>query len=80
MRKGWEYKKLGEVCTIKAGYTPPKDELFDNGAYPYYKVADMNTLGNDVYLDITSSYKIDANKLFPKGAIVFLKILPKSVE
>lgn len=73
MRKGWEYKKLGEVCTIKAGYTPPKDELFDNGAYPYYKVADMNTLGNDVYLDITSSYKIDANKLFPKGAIVFPK-------
>ena len=73
MRKGWEYKKLGEVCTIKAGYTPPKDELFNNGAYPYYKVADMNTLGNDVYLDITSSYKIDANKLFPKGAIVFPK-------
>lgn len=73
MRKGWEYKKLGEVCTLKAGYTPQKNELSDNGAYPYYKVADMNTLGNDVYLDITSSYKIDANKLFPKGAIVFPK-------
>lgn len=73
MKKGWEYKKLGEVCTIKAGYTPKKNELSDNGAYPYYKVADMNTLGNDVYLDITSSYKIDANKLFPKGAIVFPK-------
>lgn len=73
MRKGWEYKKLGEVCTIKAGYTPKKNELSDNGAYPYYKVADMNTLGNDVYLGITSSYKIDANKLFPKGAIVFPK-------
>lgn len=73
MREGWEYKKLGEVCTIKAGYTPQKKELSDNGAYPYYKVADMNTLGNDVYLDITSSYKIDANKLFPKGAIVFPK-------
>ena len=73
MREGWEYKKLGEVCTIKAGYTPQKNELSDNGAYPYYKVADMNTLGNDVYLDITSSYKIDANKLFPKGAIVFPK-------
>ena len=61
------------MCTIKAGYTPKKNELSDNGAYPYYKVADMNTLGNDVYLDITSSYKIDANKLFPKGAIVFPK-------
>ena len=73
MREGWEYKKLGEVCTIKAGYTPQKNELSDNGEYPYYKVADMNTLGNDVYLDITSSYKIDANKLFPKGAIVFPK-------
>ena len=73
MRKGGEYKKLGEVCKITAGYTPKKNELSDNGAYPYYKVADMNTLGNDVYLDITSSYKIDANKLFPKGAIVFPK-------
>lgn len=73
MREEWKYKKLGEVCTIKAGYTPQKNELSDNGAYPYYKVADMNTLGNDVYLDITSSYKIDANKLFPKGAIVFPK-------
>lgn len=73
MREEWKYKKLGEVCTIKAGYTPQKNELSDNGAYPYYKVADMNTLGNDVYLDITSSYKIDANKLFPKGAIVSRK-------
>ena len=73
MREEWKYKKLGEVCTIKAAYTPEKNELSDNGAYPYYKVADMNTLGNDVYLDITSSYKIDANKLFPKGAIVFPK-------
>lgn len=73
MREEWKYKKLGEVCTIKAGYTPQKNELSDNGTYPYYKVADMNTLGNDVYLDITSSYKIDANKLFPKGAIVFPK-------
>ena len=73
MREEWKYKKLGEVCTIKAGYTPQKNELSDNSAYPYYKVADMNTLGNDVYLDITSSYKIDANKLFPKGAIVFPK-------
>ena len=73
MREEWKYKKLGEVCTIKAGYTPQKNELSDNGAYPYYKVADMNTLGNDVYLDITYSYKIDANKLFPKGAIVFPK-------
>ena len=73
MREEWKYKKLGEVCTIKAGYTPQKNELSDNGAYPYYKVADMNTLGNDVYLDITSSSKIDANNIFSKGAIVFPK-------
>ncbi len=73
MREGWEYKKLGEVCELKSGYTPKKEELSTKGLYPYYKVADMNTLGNDVYLDITSSYKIDARKFYPKGAIAFPK-------
>lgn len=73
MKERWKYKKLGEVCTIKGGFTPKPEELSSSGVYPYYKVADMNTLGNSIYLDITESYKESTEKFFKKGTIVFPK-------
>lgn len=55
----WELKKLGEVCTIYAGYGFPKllqGKL--NGTYPFYKVGDISKnvqIGN-TYLDFCENY------------------------
>ena len=73
MKKDWTYKKLGEVAEIKAGFTPSATDLHDNGAIPYYKVSDMNTVGNEVVLTKTSLYTDESKKSFPKGSIVFPK-------
>lgn len=73
MKKDWTYKKLGEVAEIKAGFTPSSSELHEAGEYPYYKVSDMNTTGNEVFLISTLSYVKQSKKYFPKGSIAFPK-------
>ncbi len=73
MKHNWTYKKLGEVATLTGGFTPKADELFPKGKYPYFKVSDMNTAGNEVVLTKTPSFVLDSKKFFPKGAIVFPK-------
>ncbi len=73
MKEGWEYKKLGEVASIKSGYTPSSSDLMDCGNIPYFKVGDMNNVGNEKYLQYSSSYVNDTFKSFPKGSIVFPK-------
>lgn len=73
MKKDWTYKKLGEVAEIKAGFTPSSSELHEAGEYSYYKVSDMNTTGNEVFLISTLSYVKQSKKYFPKGSIAFPK-------
>ena len=73
MKKDWTYKKLGEVAEIKVGFTPSSSELHEAGEYPYYKVSDMNTTGNEVFLISTLSYVKQSKKYFPKGSIAFPK-------
>lgn len=72
-RSKWEYKKLGEVSTMFSGFTPKSEELRSNGKYPYFKVADMNTVGNERELRYTISYIEDSRKYFKKNTIVFPK-------
>ena len=73
MKQDWKYTKLSDVCHITSGYTPKSNELLTNGDIPYYKVADMNTIGNEVYLDYTQLYKNTPCKTFAKGSVVFPK-------
>ena len=71
--KGFAVVSLGQIAVLKAGYTPSEDDLFDNGCYPYFKVGDMNTEGNQKFLSITKSYANPPKKVFPKDSIVFPK-------
>lgn len=73
MKHNWEYKRLGELCEIKSGYTPSSDELSSSGDFPYFKVAEMNLVGNEKYLHISPSFISGNVKTFPKNAIVFPK-------
>ena len=58
-----------------SGNTPSNSELASKGDVPYFKVSDMNTLGNEVKLSLTNLYlKGDyRGKVFPKNSIVFPK-------
>ncbi len=71
MREGFVH--LGDVCIISGGYTPKPSQLFPEGDIPYFKVADMNRIGNEISLCYTDQYLKEARKTFPKGAIVFPK-------
>ena len=71
MREG--FVRLGDVCSISGGYTPKPSQLFPEGDIPYFKVADMNRIGNEISLCYTDQYLKEARKAFPKGAIVFPK-------
>ena len=73
MKQGWTYKKLGEVASFMSGYTPDKSELIPQGKYPYFKVAEMNNPGNELFMRNTSLFIDSPRKVFPKGSIIFPK-------
>lgn len=73
MKEEWKYLRLGDVCDFISGYTPSKNLLSKLGDVPYYKVSDMNTKGNELYMVSTLLYVSNPRKIFPKGSIVFPK-------
>ena len=71
---GWEYIRLYTIGELASGFTPKPYELAPNGLIPYFKVADMNSVGNEKYLINTQNYLISQpKKVFPKNSIVFPK-------
>lgn len=71
----WEYIRLEDVGYFKSGKTPSNNQLASDGVIPYFKVSDMNTVGNEKYLAITKSYLNDnyTGSIFPKNTIVYPK-------
>lgn len=70
---GVEYRELGEICNIRNGYTPKKNEkkFWDNGAIPWFKLEDIRLNGN-VLKDSIQKVTKDAikNELFEKDSII----------
>ncbi len=75
--KGWEIKKLGEVCELKSGTTIPSSLERVEGDVLYTKVADMNLPENLVEINTSSRFvnstEIKKNQIIPEGAIIFPK-------
>ncbi len=72
---------LGDISRIRAGAGFPEAEQGElEGAYPFYKVSDMNRAGNEEYLTAANNYISDAVQkrlgafVFPAGTIVFPKV------
>lgn len=72
---------LGDISKIRAGAGFPEAEQGKlEGAYPFYKVSDMNRAGNEEYLTAANNYISDAVQkrlgafVFPAGTIVFPKV------
>ena len=77
MRKGWEVKKLGEVCEYKSGTTISNKLEKVEGEILYIKVGDMNLEGNEEFITCSSRYvnisDINSNQIIPQGSIIFPK-------
>ena len=70
----WEWVRLFNAGMFISGYTPKSNMLCSKSSIPYFKVADMNTIGNEKYLSITDFYLIEpCKKVYPKNSIVYPK-------
>jgi type I restriction enzyme S subunit len=80
-KEGWELKKLGEVGLFKGGSGfPTKYQGHIDEQIPFYKVSDMNNLGNEIFMAYANNWiseqtvkRIGAN-YFPPCTIIFAKI------
>ena len=72
--KGWEVKKLGEVCCIGTGSTPNRKnkEFYENGTYPWVKSTEVCNLPiYSVEEYITEEALKNSNcTLYPKNTIL----------
>ena len=77
----WPKVKLGDVAVVGSGSGFPTIYQGDTeGVYPFYKVSDMNIIGNEKHMSSANNYiteevrnKLRA-KVFVKGSIIFPKI------
>nr|WP_256477853.1 restriction endonuclease subunit S [Aurantimonas marianensis] len=76
-----EAKTIGDVCRIQSGAGfPVKEQGQTEGDYPFYKVSDMNLVGNEWRLRTANNYIGDVARkrmnaaVFPMGSIVFPKV------
>lgn len=79
--KGWQASKLGDVCAIQAGAGfPNKHQGRADEKYPYYKVSDMNNVGNEVFMNnakntVSEEVRVELGaKILPAGTVIFPKI------
>lgn len=56
--EGWEYIRLSHIAYLGSGFTPVQSELCREGTIPYFKVSDMNTVGNEKYISVTQQYYV----------------------
>jgi len=75
--KGWEIKKLGEVCEVGAGNSAPQEKkVFLNGTYLFIRTSDVGKIHigflNDSEDKLNDS-AIKKMKLHPKGTLLFPK-------
>lgn len=78
--EAWEQRKLGDIGYCKSGVGFPDCEQGGTFGIPFFKVSDMNSVGNEKKLKISNNYvsssQIQAHgwKLFPAPAIFFAKV------
>ena len=76
-----EWKPLKEVAEVRSGWGFPNAyQGKSEGIYPFYKVSDMNIVGNETQMGIANNYIDDAVvkklgvTLAPAGTVIFPKI------
>ena len=72
--KGWEVKKLGEVCETSSGGTPSKThtEYYENGTIPWLRSGEVSQgyiYDAEIYISELGLNKSSA-KIFPKDTVL----------
>lgn len=72
--KGWETKRLGDVCQTSAGGTPTKgrSEYYDNGTIPWLRSGEINKMyicNTELFINELGLRNSSA-KWFPKNTVV----------
>jgi type I restriction enzyme, S subunit len=77
---GWIEINLGNAVKLVSGSTPKGVNNTSNiGEFPFFKVSDMNTIGNEIFMKKAnlnlSQEEVDALKikLYPEGTVIFPK-------
>ena len=79
--KGWKNIQLESIADVRAGSGfPIKYQGNTQGEYPFYKVSDMNLIGNETIMSLSNNW-VDKDtvitlkaKLFPKDTVIFPKV------
>lgn len=73
--KNWIWVRLVSIGSFISGYTPSADDLYDEGNIPYFKVSDMNSYGNELYMVHTNLFlRGDSRtKQFSANTIIYPK-------
>ena len=76
---GWTWAKIGSIFDVVSGGTPKGLEQDEGGDIPFYKVSDMNTPGNEIWMDAAAIYLSEPEKnelrltAYREGTIIFPK-------
>ena len=80
-REHWKTIRLEEIADVRAGSAfPIKYQGNVEGKYPFYKVSDMNLIGNETSMHASNNWvekgtvKTLKAKLFPKDTVIFPKV------
>lgn len=72
---------LASIAALSGGHGFPEDEQgHQSGSLPFYKVSDMNSTGNEKFLDKANNYvqpetaERSGWRVLPPGAVVFAKV------
>lgn len=72
--KGWEVKRLGDLCEVYRGGSPRPIEQFLGGTIPWIKIGDA-TKGDDIYLHQTKEHIIEEGlkktRFIHSGSLIF---------
>lgn len=73
--ENWVWARLGEVASVGTGITPESKELNDFSGIPYFKVSDMNTLGNETIMKVVDIYVSTKfqKKIVRKKSVIYPK-------
>ncbi|WP_390891368.1 restriction endonuclease subunit S [Haemophilus parahaemolyticus] len=77
----WEQRKLGELGYCQSGIGFPELEQGGKTGIPFYKVSDMNLLGNEIFMESSNNY-VSINQITNKKwktitstpAVIFAKV------
>ncbi len=77
----WEVMKAGDLGTFRGGSGFPLSfQGSPEGEFPFFKVSDMNLIGNEIRMDVANNYVSDGVRkrlqatVFPPNTIVFAKV------